>query len=99
MLHLIKKWDEQSHHYTVMRYATSEEEAIINKALATAKKVKDWIKRAEQRAAELGLAIDRYIDDEAYYTYNDLYKEASAIEEKARALIDLDVLGRLPFLY
>jgi len=100
MLHLIKKWDAQSHRYTGLRYATSEEEAIIEEAVNMSKTVKEWIKETEKEAASFGMTTDRYIDDYDYWGHQKLLKEVCSIEEKAKDFINIDLhIGDLLQMY
>lgn len=100
MLYLIKKWDEQSQRYTSLRYATSEEEAIIEEALNMAKTVKEWIKETEKEANSFGMTTDRYIDDYDYWGHRKLLNEICNIEGKVKDLINIDLhIGHLLQMY
>ena len=85
----IYTWHEDTQMYSI-RVATKQEESRINDALKLFNQCKtvhnSVIADAEQY---YNGDIERFIDDEAYYTVQNLHKDLNIVNEMTKGLIEL----------
>lgn len=83
----IYTWNETISMYSV-RFATKEEQEKINKAVNLLSQCKQCYKSIINDAYKYYKGnIDRFIDDEAYYTVQDLHKNLKKVDELTKGLV------------
>jgi len=92
----IYKWNADTNMYDV-RLATKEEQILIDNAVKMLDECRKLHNSIVKDANELYHGnLDRYIDDEAYYTVQNLHKDLDKVNDMTKGLIEL-VTGKYYF--